>query len=277
MSVDELRDKWVVVTGAGAGIGRATALAFAKCGANVVISDISPSALEPVERAVLGLGVSCFSYPVDVADENAMRAFAETVHQKVGAVDVLINNAGIGYMGPMLDSPLESWQRTFDINVMGVVHGCYFFVPRMINAGGTRRVVNVASLAGISPAPNMAAYASTKHAVMGLSDVLAMELDGTAVGVTTICPGIIHTDITSHRRNVAASISDEQLTKLQTFYKAKGAPAELVAEAIVDGVVRGRAMVLVGPMAKPLYHLKRVSRALVRRLTIADARKSGYL
>jgi len=147
----------------------------------------------------------------------------------------------------------------------------------MLEAGGERRIVNVASLAGISPAPNMSAYAASKHAVMGLSDVLAMELDGTGVGVTTVCPGIINTDITSHRRNVAAAITDEQLAKLQAFYKAKGALPEVVAEAIVDGVAAGRDLVLVGPLARPMYHLKRASRALVKRLTISDARKSGYL
>jgi short-subunit dehydrogenase len=199
------------------------------------------------------------------------------VHRRVGAVDVLVNNAGIGYLGPMLESPLDSWRRTFDINVMGVVHGCCFFAPKMKAAGGSRRIVNVASLAGVAPAPNMSAYAATKHAVMGLSDVLAMELDGSAVGVTSVCPGIINTAITSHRGNVSAAITDQQLMRLQAYYKANGTSPDVVAEAIVDGVVRGRSIVLVGPYAKPMYHLKRISRALVRKLTIADARKNGYL
>ncbi|MGH6624039.1 MAG: SDR family NAD(P)-dependent oxidoreductase, partial [Burkholderiaceae bacterium] len=234
MKFPDLKGKWVVVTGAGGGIGRSTALAFARRGANVVLSDISAQALSAVEAEVRALGVSTHVATVDVSNEAAMREFADAVHQKVGAVDVVVNNAGIGYIGPMFDSPLESWKRVLDINVMGVVHGCCFFGPRMKAAAGPRRIVNVASLAGIAPAPNMSAYAATKHAVMGLSDVLAMELDGTNVGVTTVCPGIINTAITSHRGNIAASITDAQLAQLQAYYKANGVSPDVVAEAIVD-------------------------------------------
>ena len=277
MAIADLKGKQVLVTGAAAGIGRATAIAFAKRGANIVISDIDAARLSTVKKEIEALGVSCFAHAADVSNEAAMRAFAETVHAKIGAVDVLVNNAGIGYLGPFLASPLESWRRVLDINVMGVVHGCFFFVPEMRAAGGARQVVNVASLAGHSPAPNMSAYAASKHAVMGLSDVLAMELDGTSIGVSAICPGIINTEITSHRGNAAAAISDAQLAKLQAFYQAKGCTPDVVAESIVRAVQQGRDIVLVGPFARLMYHLKRVSRKLLRKIVIEDAKKMGYL
>jgi len=205
-----------------------------------------------------------------------MKQFADAVHARVGAVDVLVNNAGIGYLGPFLESPLDSWRRVLDINVLGVVHGCYFFLPKMLAGGGTRQVVNIASLAGVAPAPNMTAYAASKHAVMGLSDVLRMELDGTTVGVTAVCPGIINTEITAAGRNVSPAVSSAQLGKLQAYYREHGCSPDVVAEAIVDAVRAGRTILLVGPYARLMYHLKRISRQLVHALTLSDAQKNGF-
>lgn len=277
MGLAELKDRTVLVTGAGSGIGRATALAFARCGARLVISDINATALTGVRTEIEALGTPCHVHVADVADEAAMRAMAEAVHAAVGPLDVLVNNAGIGYLGSFVSSPLESWRRVIDINVMGVVHGCYFFLPRMVAAGGPRRIVNVASLAGIAPAATMSAYAASKHAVIGLSDVLALELASTEVGVTTVCPGIIDTPITDSPAAISPSVPAEQLARLRAYYRANGAQPERVADAIVDGVTRGRSLVLVGPMARPAYHIKRISRGLLRRLSLADSRKAGYL
>jgi len=277
MGLAELKDRTVLVTGAGSGIGRATALAFARCGARLVVSDINATALTGVRTEIEALGTPCHVHVADVADEAAMRAMAEAVHAAVGPLDVLVNNAGIGYLGSFVSSPLESWRRVIDINVMGVVHGCYFFLPRMVAAGGLRRIVNVASLAGIAPAATMSAYAASKHAVIGLSDVLALELASTEVGVTTVCPGIIDTPITDSPAAISPSVPAEQLARLRAYYRANGAQPERVADAIVDGVTRGRSLVLVGPMARPAYHIKRISRGLLRRLSLADSRKAGYL
>ncbi|WP_026035317.1 SDR family NAD(P)-dependent oxidoreductase [Cupriavidus sp. BIS7] len=277
MAVPHLKGKQVLVTGAASGIGRATALAFARQGANLVISDINPALLESTADAARALGVQCLTYAVDVADEAAMRDFAASVHAKTGPVDVLVNNAGIGYIGPFLRSPVNSWRRVLDINVMGVVHGCHFFGERMVEAGGARQIINVASLAGIAPAPNMSAYAASKHAVMGLCDVLAMELADTDVGVTAICPGIINTPITNARGSVSEAITPTQIERLRAYYEANGVSPDVVAAAIVDATRHGRPLVLVGPYARPMYHLKRISRKLVKSMTLSDARKNGYL
>jgi len=277
MSIPDLRGRAVVVTGAASGIGRCTALAFARHGARLVLADVNPASLAAVRKEVEALGAVARDWTVDVSDEAAMREFAAAVQAEVGPPTVLVNNAGIGYLGGFVSSPLESWRRCLDINVLGVAHGCYWFLPRMIDAGGARRVVNVASLAGIAPAPSMSAYAASKHAVMGLSDVLALELADTEVGVTIVCPGIIDTPITASSSSVSPSVPAEQLARLRNYYRANGASPDVVAEAIVDGVQRGRPLVLVGPKARSAYHMKRVSRSLVRRLSLADARKVGFL
>ncbi|MGJ7508664.1 SDR family NAD(P)-dependent oxidoreductase [Variovorax sp. GT1P44] len=278
MSIRNLRGKRVLVTGAASGIGRATAIAFARHGADLVLCDLDAARLEPVRLAVCGAGGSCTTFGVDVSDEAAMQRFAESVHAKEGPVDVLVNNAGIGYLGAFLDSPTEAWRRTIDINLMGVVHGLRAFLPAMHDAGGPRRVVNVASVAGVAPAPNMSIYAASKSAVIGLSESLSLELRlrESRVGVTVVCPGIINTAITRSAANISPSMDPAQLARLQAYYEAKGVDADVVADAIVDAVRSGREFVLVGPFARPLYHLRRLSRSLLRRVLLIDARKMGY-
>lgn len=276
--LDKLDGKWVLVTGAASGIGHATALAFAEAGAHLVLSDLQTERLAALRASLVKRGTTCIAETVDVSQDAAMQAFAERVHSEVPALDVLVNNAGIGYLGPFLDTPLDAWRRVLDINVMGVVHGCRHFLPRMQQAGGARRIVNIASLAGIAPAPNITAYAASKHAVVGLTEGLALELrlTGSSVGVTTVCPGIINTDITKAANATAPGIDAAQQHKLQSYYEAQGVGPEVVAAAIVDAVRRGRSLVLVGPFAKPMYHLRRLSRGLAQRLMLNDARKAGY-
>jgi len=276
--MNDLKDKWVLVTGAGSGIGRATALAFAEAGARLVVSDLQADRLAALRTLLMQRGTPCIAETVDVSDAAAMQAFAERVHAQLPALDVLVNNAGIGYLGPFLGTPLEVWKRVLNINVMGAVHGCMHFLPRMQQAGGVRHIVNVASLAGVAPAPNMSAYAASKHAIMGLSEGLALELRlaGSPIGVTTVCPGIINTDITKAAGAMSASIGTAQQHRLQSYYEAQGVGPEVVAAAIVDAVRRGRSLVLVGPFARPMYHLRRLSRTLAQWLMLIDARKAGY-
>jgi NAD(P)-dependent dehydrogenase (short-subunit alcohol dehydrogenase family) len=277
MAIPNLHGKQVLITGAGSGIGRAAALAFARRGAHIIVADIQLLALESVKKEIEALGVTCRIYAVDVSSEAAMKEFAARVHAEVGAVDVLINNAGIAYLGLFLHSDLDHWPRVWGVNVMGVVYGCRYFIPNMIEAGGPRQVLNVASSAGNYPAPSMAAYAASKYAVAGFSEVLKMELAETQVGITTVCPGIINTAIVTTGAGVAPSIPASQIARLQAYYVARGCTPEVVAEDMVRAVHRGRDICLTGPGATLVYHLKRLSLKLVRIATIASAKKIGYL
>ena len=208
-----------------------------------------------------------------------MRELADQVHGEIEAIDILVNNAGIAYLGPFGDTPPEAWRRILEINVMGVVHGCREFLPRMQHGGRTRWVVNVASLAGLMPAPNMSAYAASKAAVVAISEALALEISlaGHTIGVSAVCPGIVNTAIVQvSGSNIAKSVSSEQIAKLQAYYGANGVEPEVVANAIVAAVRVGRNLVLVGKFARPIYHLKRLSRKLTQKLMLRDARRAGY-
>ncbi len=270
-------DRTVVITGAGAGVGRATAVAFAREGANIVAADLDEAALAGLKTEIEALGVSCMAQRLDVSDEAAVGRFADAVQQSVGAPDVLVNNAGIGYFGLFLRSDLAHWKRVLDVNLMGVVHGCYHFLPRMVAAGGPRHVLNVSSAAGNYPVPTLAAYAASKFAVSGFSEVLKMELADANVRVTTVCPGVINTPIISVKNNVSPSVPAEQIQKLQDYYRRVGCSADVVAKDMLRAVREDIDVLLTGPSARLVYHLRRISLRLARTMTLRFARQSGYL
>ena len=271
-----LKGLQVLVTGAASGIGLECARAFAQRGANLVISDVNATALESARAGIAATGVKCFARTCDVASEESVAEFARAVHEAVGPVDVLVNNAGVAFLGSFEQTPLAEWRRIYDINVLGIVHCIRAFLPAMRAAGGVRKIVNVASLAGFAPAPNMSAYAASKHAVVGLSEVLAMELHDTDISVLVVCPGIINTAIV-HVSPTASGMSDAQIRKLQKYYADEGCHPSVVAADVVRSVENDDGFLFTGPAAKLGSTAMRISRRLARRLTIAAARKSGYM
>src|SRR5690348_3979225 len=133
MNVRDLTGKAVVVTGAGSGIGRATALLAARRRATLFLCDVREEGLEETAREARALGGRVRTSRVDVAREDEVRAFAGSVHAEVAAVDVLVNNAGVGLSAELGDTTLDDWRWILDINLLGPIHGCHFFVPRMID------------------------------------------------------------------------------------------------------------------------------------------------
>ena len=200
MDTSNLSGRMVLVTGAGSGIGRETALLSAQRGADIAICDVNEAGLAEVETAARAMGRGVLARRVDVADRDQMRDFAAAVHGEAAAVDLLVNNAGVGLAARFLDTELEDWDWIVAINVMGVVHGCHFFVPKMVERGTGGHVANVSSMAGFHASPALVAYSATKFAVLGLSEALREELRPHGVGVTAICPGIINTPITRNAR-----------------------------------------------------------------------------
>lgn len=263
--------KTVLVTGAASGIGRETAFAFAERGARLELADLDAQGLERTALLCRKLGAEAETRVVDVSSEDAMRGFAADVHARVPAVDVLVNNAGVGVAGSFVGTEPAVVRWALGINVMGVVHGCHFFLPRMIERGTGGHVVNVASAAGLAAPRRMSVYAATKFAVVGLSEALRAELRDHEISVSTICPGVIDTPITRNTR-LAGDLEGradftERVTKL---YKKRGYGPERVAAAIVDAVERRRGLTPVSPEAWVMYYGKRLLPGLTARLLARD-------
>lgn len=177
-------DKIAVVTGAGSGIGRAIALRLASEGAIVHCVDLNNDHAEAVAREC-GRGVG---HQVDVTNADAVKRLADGLFADGAKVDILINNAGIAHAGRIVDCEIEDWRRLLDVNVMGVVHGLHAFLPRMLAQKSPGHIVNTASGAGLFANPGMGPYCASKHATVGLSQVLAAELHGTGIEVTILVP-----------------------------------------------------------------------------------------
>ncbi len=266
MDVRDLRGKTALVTGAASGIGRESALAFGRRGASLVICDVDEPALKETESQLQALGRDVLARRVDVANPDEMRGFAEDTHARVGPVDILMNNAGVGLGAGFLETPLEDWDWILGINVRGVVHGCHYFVPPMVERGAGGHVVNVSSMAGYIPAEALSAYVTTKYAVLGLSESLRGELRRHGIGVTAICPGIIDTPITRRSKLRGRYAEAGQREEMIEAYGKRNYGPERVAKNVLKAIQRNRGIAPVTPEAWIAWYAKRLAPALVSRL-----------
>lgn len=186
-----LRDKVCLVTGGGRGIGRAIALALAREGAKVAVGGRTPSTLEETAKA---LGEGGLAIPLDVASEASVKACFEEVNRRLGPVEILVNNAGIATTAPVHKASLEDWQRTLEINLTGTFLCMREALPSMIERG-YGRILNIASTAAKAGFKYTAAYAASKHGVLGLTRSAAMETAKRGITVNAICPGWTETDM----------------------------------------------------------------------------------
>jgi NADP-dependent 3-hydroxy acid dehydrogenase YdfG len=265
----KLADATVVVTGAGSGIGRATALAFAAQGARIAACDVDQPRLDALS-AELG-DRALIVRKVDVADRAQMSAFAGAVHAAAPAADVVINNAGVAVGGSFLDTSLDDWDWLLGINLRGVVHGCHFFAGPM-TLRRTGHIVNISSIFGIFPMSSATAYVASKFAVLGLSQALRTELAPHGVGVTAICPGMINTSIVADGR-MAGEAQSRKAGVVEQF--KKGLPPSRVADAIVDAVRTNPAVRTVGRDAWALHLLTKVAPQTIQRVVDTLQRRVG--
>jgi NADP-dependent 3-hydroxy acid dehydrogenase YdfG len=263
-----LAGRVVAITGAARGIGRATADALVREGATVAIGDLD---LEVAERTAGEIGPRAAAFALDVTDRASFERFLESVEARFGAVDALVNNAGIMLLGPFVDEDDATARRMVDINVHGVMLGMKLALPRFV-ARGEGHLINIASAAGKAPYPGGATYCGTKHFVVGVSETVRGELRGTGVDLSVVMPVVVDTELAAGLR------TPHGIPRIQP---------EDVAAAILETLRRPRFDVYVPRVIGPLTALSAITPRRLRErmmrvigahrvLWVDPAERAGY-
>ena len=273
----DVRGKLALVTGAGAGIGRATAIELARHGADtVVIVDRDLAAAEETAMAVREAGAGAAVYQADVSDDTAISALAAQVNDEHGVVDILVNNAGIGMAGRFLETTPAHWDNILAVNLRGVLNGSRAFATQMVDRGEGGTIINVSSAAAFLPSKSMIAYGTTKAAVLAFSESLRADLADDGITVTAVCPGFVNTNI-AKSTVYAGMTADEQERarhRADAAYRRRNYTPEATAKAIVKAVKSGPPVVPIAAESKLGYAMRRISPSLIRLLARYDIRQS---
>ena len=250
---DWYKDKIVVVTGGASGLGKSLGMALHEYGAEVYLLDIDQTGLDDVTRGKERL----HGIPADTSDFERMQAVASRVFEQHGAVDMLINNAGIVKGGAAKDMTPESFKKSMDVNFWGVLNGVYAFLPGMLKQGSTARIVNLSSAAGLVGLPYVAPYCASKSATVGLTEALISEIDPKKVKITLICPGSVRTNVI---RNAELDLPGDYRTKVMDMMDRQGADPDKIAKIILKSAYKGKKFLFpAGGGLKFLWWIKRLS------------------
>ncbi|MGX4642595.1 SDR family NAD(P)-dependent oxidoreductase [Massilia sp. SYSU DXS3249] len=254
----KVSNRVALITGAGSGIGRATAQALARRGCHLALADIDRAGLQQTAATLANLGVRVTNHVLDVADRDAVRALPGAVFAAHQRVDILMNNAGVALGGSFEQVSEEDFDWLFDINFNGVVRMTRAFLP-ILRQSDDARVVNVSSVYGLVSPPGQSAYSASKFAVRGFSNALRHELEGSSVGVSVVHPGGVATSIARNARVPKDAPADEIARGRKVAEKLLRLAPEAAGEIIARGIERREARILVGSDAKVVSVLERLS------------------
>jgi short-subunit dehydrogenase len=253
-----LAGRVAVITGAGSGIGRATALCLARRGCDLALADLDETGLEQTLAQAAAVGVRVSGHRLDVANRDAVTALPAVVMKAQGRVDLLVNNAGVALAGNFDLVSEADFEWLMEINFYGVVRMTRAFLPAL-RTSDDACIVNVSSVFGLISPPGQSAYSASKFAVRGFSNALRHELAGTRVGVSVVHPGGVATAIARNARVAQGLPADEMRDRLVLAEKVLRMPPKKAAEIIVRGVEKRRARILVGRDALIISLLERLA------------------
>lgn len=249
-----------VITGAGSGIGRALACAFAKRGAAVALSDINAAGLNETAKLASQFGGEVSTHLLDVSDKEAMHSFADEVVSRHGHATVLINNAGVGILGNTEELSIDDYEWLIGINFWGVLYGTKLFLPHL-RKESEAYIVNISSIFGIIAPSGQSAYCAAKFAVRGFTEALRheMEADETSnVHVAVVHPGGIKTNIAAQSRLGSYANKENFQDIASRFDKAAPTSPEKAAETIINGINRNARRIMIGPDSRILAMFQRM-------------------
>lgn len=246
-----------MVTGAGSGIGRSTAILLGKRGVNLFLTDINAIGLaETVELVKQAGGVVVKSQALDVSKFEQVKSFAESIHQESGAMDIVMNVAGVALFALIEDMTHADWERVINVNLWGPIHVIENFAPEMIKRK-RGHILNVASIAGLVGGPWHAAYSTSKAGLVGLSEVLRYDLMQHNIGVSVICPGAVETPLKQSTPILGVDMERPDVKELKEKFSERAVSPDKVAEIMVDAVERNIFLALTSFDVRLLYFLKR--------------------
>ncbi|WP_279244516.1 SDR family NAD(P)-dependent oxidoreductase [Candidatus Litorirhabdus singularis] len=256
-----LTNKIVVITGAASGIGQSLARAMAARGAVLALVDIDELALEALCAELADAGNTVSSYVIDVSNRSAMEQLPGDVVTAHGAVDILINNAGVSVGAMFDDHSIEDAEWLLDINLKGVIYGCKFFLPHL-KQSPEANIVNISSMFGLFSMPGQAMYSASKAGVRGFTEALWTELSNTSVRVMTVHPGTIRSNVIRSSR----MLDPQAQLKAVQLQEKFGMSTDKAAEKIVRAIEKNKLRVLVGADAHIAEFLKRLFPVSLQRL-----------
>jgi NAD(P)-dependent dehydrogenase (short-subunit alcohol dehydrogenase family) len=241
----QLEGKIAVITGGASGIGKGTALAMARLGADIIIADVNDRRLEETGAELAMLGSRVMTVHCDVSKEADIQRLAHVARMEMGPVDLLMNNAGVVLRGALEQITMADWEWSFGINVLGVVHGIRVFLPQMM-ARGSGYIINTASIAGLVALTGEGApYIASKFAIVGLSEALALYARPKGIGVSVLCPGSVETNLDETERVVGMTPerTAAEAALSGVFHSVLMTP-EQVGEIVVEAVRHNRFFIL---------------------------------
>jgi NAD(P)-dependent dehydrogenase (short-subunit alcohol dehydrogenase family) len=236
--------KTAFVTGAANGIGLGICRALARNGVNIVLADIEKAQLEIARRELAAFNVRTRAIEVDVSDATAFAHAADEAEAEFGNIHLLFNNAGVslGAM-PLWEVTPAQWEWIFGVNVQGIINGISTLVPRMRKHGESGHVINTASIGGLQVNPNLrnGSYAMTKYAIVALSEALALDLEGCAIGASVLCPALVATTLHASSRRRPARLGgpyERQGADAAEAWQSAGLSPDDVGMRVLDAVAR---------------------------------------
>lgn len=249
-----LADRVAFITGAGGGLGAGIARALAAEGAVLALTDLQPELLQARQQEFDRSGVRCRTWVLDVSQRDAFHGVARAVERELGPVSILVNNAGVGYVGAPADEvPAADYDWVMAVNVMGVINGVMAIVPSMRARRGSGHVVNVASIDGLLPEPGLhhAPYCASKAAVIAYSQALRNDLRPAGIGVSVVCPGLIHSALPDSSRLRPARFGGAYERRGADAFKAEmarsGMRPERAGRIVVEAIRENRGIVFTHP------------------------------